>query len=242
MRPHLAGGAKWRREAEGALRAETARRRGDVDAARRAAGEALASSPSNGPARATLARLAWDAGDLEAAERDAEGGTGPAIAEVRALVAWRRGAFDAALAALAPELARPLDPDAYARLEATRGLLELARGASVVAARAFGRAVELAARAGAIVEEATYLTSEAAASTDAGEMGRALSCATRAALLWERLGRPAQAARAWLARAGCLATMGAAHATDEAAKRLGHGRPRRTIGLPARMRAGRRWR
>jgi transcriptional regulator with GAF, ATPase, and Fis domain len=137
---------------------------------------------------------------------------------VRALVAWRRNDYEKGLRAVAQELAQPLDPDAYARLEATRGLLELSRGESASAAGAFGRAVELASRAGAVVEEATYLTSEAAAATDLGETARALSSATRAALLWERLGRPAQAARAWLARAGSLATIGAAHVTDEAAE------------------------
>jgi transcriptional regulator with GAF, ATPase, and Fis domain len=201
-----------------AMRAETARRRGDVAEARRAAGQALADRPDHGGARATLARLAWDAGDLDGADLALDGATGPAAAEVRALVAWRRGAFDSGLRALEPELARPLDADVYARLAATLGLLELARGSGSEAARAFGRAVELAARAGAVVEEATYLTSEAAATADAGEMGRALACATRAGLLWERLGRPALAARAWLARAAALATMGAAHATDEAAE------------------------
>ncbi len=201
-----------------ALRAETARRRGDSEAAGQLAQGVLAMHPSHGPARATLARLAWDAGDLDGAERWLEGARGPAAAEVRALVMWRRGSYDAALQGIAQELALPLDADAYGRLEGARGLLELARGASSAAARSFGRAVELAARAGAIVEEATYLTSEAAAAADAGEMARALACATRAALLWERLGRPERAARAWLARAACLATVGAAHGADEAAE------------------------
>ncbi|HXN33745.1 MAG TPA: sigma 54-interacting transcriptional regulator, partial [Polyangiaceae bacterium] len=73
-------------------------------------------------------------------------------------------------------------------------------------------------RAGAVVDEATYLTSDAAAATDAGDVARALVSATRAAFLWERLGRPAQAARAWLDRASMLVTVGAAHAANEAAE------------------------
>src|SRR5262249_37759512 len=57
-----------------------------------------------------------------------------------------------------------------------------------------------------------------AAATDAGALDRALASATRAALLWERLGRKADAARAWLSRAGALAAIGAMHAADEAAQ------------------------
>jgi transcriptional regulator with GAF, ATPase, and Fis domain len=111
-----------------------------------------------------------------------------------------------------------IDGDAQARLEETRGLLEFGRGSCGPALRAFGRAVELATRAGAVVDEATYLTSEAAAAVEVGELGLAFASATRAALLWERLGRPERAACAWLARAGALATVGAVHATDEAAE------------------------
>ncbi|MGD0530390.1 MAG: sigma 54-interacting transcriptional regulator, partial [Polyangiaceae bacterium] len=203
-----------------ALRGELARRRGQAVEAEAAARRALAATDAatRAVAQATLARLAWDAGDLDEADRRLEGASGPAAAEVRALVAWRRGAYEPALRALEVSLAEPLDADVVARLEAARGLLELGRGASGAALRAFGRAVDLAARAGAVVEEATYLTSEAAAATDAGDLARALGSATRAALLWERLGRPDRAARAWLARAGSLATIGVAHGADEAAE------------------------
>jgi serine/threonine-protein kinase PknK len=203
-----------------ALRAEVARRRGDVVEAARAA--ALAAMSGEGEARwsgqATIARLAWDAGDLDEADRRLEGAGGPAAAEVRALLAWRRGSYETGLHAVEHALSASLDGDTQARLEAARGLLELSRGASASALRAFGRAVEAAARTGAVVDEAAYLTSEAAAASDVGDLGRALSSATRAALLWERLGRPERAARAWLARAGALATVGAMHATDEAAE------------------------
>ncbi len=202
-----------------ALRAEISRRRGDDDEARRAAGRAVAADDGEwaSSARATLARLAWDAADLDAADRLLEGTRGAPAAAVRALVALRRGAHDAGLRVVERALAESVDPEAQSRLEAVRGLLELGRGGHVPALAAFGRAVELATRAGAVVDEATYLISEAAAATDAGDLSRALASATRAALLWERLGRPERAARAWLARAGALATLGAVHATDEAA-------------------------
>jgi transcriptional regulator with GAF, ATPase, and Fis domain/tetratricopeptide (TPR) repeat protein len=203
-----------------ALRADLARRRGHLEEADAAGRRALAGKnpATRWSAQATLARLAWDGDDLDEADRRLEGGHGPAVAEVRALIAWRRGACESGLGAIDTALAEPLEGDVVARLEAARGLLELSRGAAVSAQRSFGRAVELATQAGAVLEEATYLTSEAAASTDAGDLARALASATRAALLWERLGRPDRAARAWLARAGSLATIGVAHGADEAAE------------------------
>jgi serine/threonine-protein kinase PknK len=203
-----------------AWRAEVARRRAEPAEAERAARSAMRSPDASHGWRgqATLARMSCDAGDLDGADSHLEGARGAAAAEVRALIAWRRGAHERGLRVVDEALAEPLDGDAHARLEAVRGLLEWSRGGSVAALRAFGRAVELATRAGAVVDEATYLTSEAAAATDAGDIARALSSATRAALLWERLGRPAHAARAWLGRASSLATVGAAHAADEAAQ------------------------
>jgi serine/threonine-protein kinase PknK len=203
-----------------ALRAEVARRRGDSVEAERAARSAMQSAEpaSEWRGQATLARMAWDAGDLDGAERHLEGARGAAVAEVHALVALRRGSHERGLRAVEQALAEPLDAEAHARLEAVRGLLEWSRGNSAAALPAFGHAVELATRAGAVVDEATYLTNEAAAATDFGDVSRALSSATRAALLWERLGRPSQAAIAWVNRAGSLATVGAAHAADEAAQ------------------------
>jgi serine/threonine-protein kinase PknK len=203
-----------------ALRAEVARRRGDVAEAGRAARSAMQSpdAADRWKGHATLARVAWDAGNLDEAERCLEGAGGAAAAEVRALVALQRGSHELGLRVIEQALAEPLDADVHARLEAVRGLLEWSRGSSAAALVAFGRAVDLATRAGAVVDEATYLTNEAAAATDAGDVARALASATRAALLWERLGRPAQAAIAWLNRAGSLATVGATHAADEAAE------------------------
>lgn len=202
-----------------ALRAEVARRRGDREHARESA-ERVVAEGAGSPrwrAQATLARLAWDAGDWAEADRQLEGARGPAAAEVRALLAWRRGEHEVGLRHVEQALAGPLEAEALARLQGARGLLHLGRGAAGSALEAFGRAVELATRAGAVLDEATYLTSEAAAAADAGDFARTLASATRAALLWERLGRPESAGRAWLARAAALATVGARHATDEAA-------------------------
>ncbi len=155
-----------------ALRAEISRRRGDEVEARRAAARAIASDDVewSWSAKATLARLAWDAHDLEAADRLLEGTQGAPAAAVRALVALRRGAHDAGLRVVERALVESIDAEAQSRLEAVRGLLELGRGGHVAALAAFARAVELATRAGAVVDEATYLTSEAAAATDAGDL------------------------------------------------------------------------
>jgi serine/threonine-protein kinase PknK len=203
-----------------ARRAELARRRGEHETAEKYGLSAIASGePSvRSRARATLARLAWDAGDLTKSESCLEGARGPAAAEVRALIAYRRGDFARGLREVENALLEDHDVEASARLFATRGFLEHATGDAAASARSFRRAVELAVQAGAVVEEATYLTGEAAAATDAGDMGRALESATRAALLWERLGRRSDAARAWLSRASALGTIGASHLADEAAE------------------------
>jgi transcriptional regulator with GAF, ATPase, and Fis domain/tRNA A-37 threonylcarbamoyl transferase component Bud32/tetratricopeptide (TPR) repeat protein len=204
-----------------ALRAEVARRRGELAQARTAAERVLAFIDEGSPrwsAQATLARMAWDTGDTGEALRALEGARGPAAAEMHALIDWRQGAFERGLRVVEEALCEPLEADAQARLEGARGMLELARGASEAALEAFGRAVELSTRAGSVIDEATYLTSDAAAASDAGQLARGLASATRAALLWERLGRPERAARAWLARAGALSTLGVTHATDEAAQ------------------------
>lgn len=217
-----------------ALRADLARRRGDAPAARAAAQRAMGSTSSapRWSAAATLARLAWDAADLDEAERLLGDARGALAAEVRALIAWQRGAYDVGLVDIGRALAEPLELDAQARLEGVRGMLEQGVGRAGAALDALGRAVDLATRAGSLVDEATYRTNEAAAAADAGDVGRTLASATRSALLWERLGRPERAARAWLARASALATAGAVHATDEAAeearRRAIEGRDERT--------------
>jgi len=203
------------------VRAEIARRRGDRPAAETAA-RAAASSSSDpevcAAARALLARLAWDAGDLARAESELGAASGPAAAEVRALVAYARGEHERGLDVV-EGAARSTDAGlGLARLEGTRGMLEHARGRARESVEAFGRAVDLAMRAGAVVEEATYLTGLAAAAVDAGQATSALAAATRGALLWERLGRASLAARAHLSRAAAFALIGASHEADVAAE------------------------
>jgi serine/threonine-protein kinase PknK len=215
--------ASLSRYAEGeveASRAEVARRSGDAPRARAAAEKASSSSSeaARANARATLARLAWDEDRLEDAARHVATDHGPAALEIRALIAYRRGQLDSGAQIVDEALASSPDAEASSRLEAIRGMMEHARGNAETSLTAFSRAVELATRRGAVLDEATYLTGAAAAATDAGDVGSALTTATRAALLWERLGQKGRAARAWLSRAAALSTLGAVHECDEAAE------------------------
>ncbi|MDF2697803.1 MAG: Response regulator of zinc sigma-54-dependent two-component system, partial [Labilithrix sp.] len=198
------------------LRAEIARRRGEAaiaeEIARRTSSSATAQTAD--AARALLGRLAWDAGDLARAEHELGDASGPAASEVRALVAYARGEHERGLAALEGATRATDGGLGLARIEGTRGMLEHARGRAAGSHDAFARAVDLAARAGAVVEEATYLTGLAAAAVDAGAVASALPAAMRGALLWERLGRSALAARAHLSRAAAYAVIGASHEAE----------------------------
>jgi len=209
-------------DAANGRRAEIARRRGDRVEAERLALADYGQGEARHRARAVAARLAWDAGDLAQAEQRLEGARGAAAAEVHALIAYRRGSFATGRQILEEAMATAHDGTSLARLTAALGYIEHADGRSAKSAAAFARAAELAAQSGAVVEEATYLTGLAAAASDEGDIARALGSATRAALLWERLGRRSDAARAWLARAAALATVGAVHAADEAAAEAIH--------------------
>jgi transcriptional regulator with GAF, ATPase, and Fis domain/tetratricopeptide (TPR) repeat protein len=202
-----------------AARAEVARRSGDPSRATATAALAL-DSPSEdarASARATLARIAWDEGRLDDAALQVSADRGPAPSEIRALVALRRGQLELGVQIVEEALALNPDGEASSRLASVRGILEHARGNAASSLAEFTRAAELATRRGAVLDEATYLTGAAAAASDAGDVGAALAAATRAALLWERLGQRGRAARAWLSRASALSILGATHACDEAA-------------------------
>ena len=202
--------------------ADVARRSGDRERAARLATAVLsakskAPAPCRARAAAVLARMAWDRGDDAEALRLVESFGGAQTAELRGLVAWRRGAPAGAVQAVDEALAECNEVLLRARLDGVRGMLLQARGENDEAFPAYERAVLGARRAGAVPEEAAYLVSAASAASDAGDVGVALEASTRAALLLDRLGRREDAARAWLARAGALATVAARHDADEAA-------------------------
>jgi len=162
--------------------------------------EALALLDDSPEARAIRARIAFDLGDLDEADRLASG-------EVAALVAWARGRFDEGLRAL--DAASPDDPERRARSEHVRGMLLHARGDASSALASFSRAAELAQAIAAIPLEATARASAAAAAHDAGRLGEALDASSRAAALLTRLDNLPGAARAQLTRAATLLAVGA---------------------------------
>ncbi|WP_437290716.1 sigma 54-interacting transcriptional regulator [Sorangium sp. So ce406] len=195
------------------LAAEVLRRAGDRALAEERARAAIdADADPEGRARAALARVAIDAGALGTAEALAGGELTAPLCEARALIAVLRGDATRALAEVARGEALASSVEELARMAAVRGYAWHASDPERAHA-SFSAAVDYAVRAGAVVEEATYRTGEAAAAVDLGDLGGAIATSTRAALLWEHLGRPAQAARALLACAAAYATAGLAHET-----------------------------
>ncbi|WP_437310461.1 sigma 54-interacting transcriptional regulator [Sorangium sp. So ce388] len=195
------------------LAAEVLRRAGDRALAEERARAAIdADADPDGRAAAVLARIAIDAGALGAAEALAGEAVTAPLCEVRALIAVLRGDTARALAEVARGEALASSVEELARMAAVRGYAWHASDPERAHA-SFSAAVDYAVRAGAVVEEATYRTGEAAAAVDLGDLGGAIATSTRAALLWEHLGRPAQGARALLACAAAYATAGLAHET-----------------------------
>jgi serine/threonine-protein kinase PknK len=201
-----------------ALAAEVLRRAGDGGRATALAEPLLASDDeASRSARATLARIAADAGRTdEALALAGEGGASAALAEVRALLRSLAGEREAALDEVERGLALARTAEERARLAGMRGYVthEHDPAGSLMAYR---EAADEAARAGAVIEEATYRTGLASAAVDVGEIAVALDAGRRAALLWEHLGRPAHAARARLALAAAFATVGAQVEAERAA-------------------------
>ncbi len=169
-------------------------------------------------ASAIRARSALDDGDLGLASALlAPFEQGVQSLEVRALLELSLGHHGAALEAATRARLHASDDEERARAEGVLGILAHAAGDSEPALRAFRSASELAARSGALLEEATYLTGLSAAATNLGELGEALAAGRRARLLFEGLGRPGDAARALLSVAVAYAGAGAAHDAREAA-------------------------
>ena len=183
--------------------------------------DTLRDAPPRVVARATAlrARAELDAGRLEQAATLLEGSAETQqLAECAALVALRQGRL--VEARRHAERARLLsqNDEQRARAESLFGLLALAQGLPEAALSAFRVSREFAARAGAVLEEATYATSVAAAAASVGDLGEALEAARRALLLFEHLGRGAEAARAVLSIAAAHAAVGARVEAREAAE------------------------
>ncbi len=181
------------------------------------AGEAL-SDEQRERCAAIRARMAIDAGELtRAAELLAPYLHGVYSFETRALLELALGHRAAALEAAERARLHAAGDEERARAEGVLGVLAHAAGDAEPALRAFRSASDLAARSGALLEEATYLTGLSAAATNLGELGEALFAGRRALLLFEALGRTADAARALLSTAVVYASAGALHDARAAA-------------------------
>jgi len=201
-------------------RAELLRRAGELPRALEVLGT-LGDAPRSVTSRAAAlrARAALDAGQLEeAASWLGQGDETAQIAECQALLALRRGQH--AEARRQAERARLLSgsDEQRARAESLFAMLAHALGQPEAALSGFRASREFAARAGAVLEEATYATGVAAAAASVGDLAEALEAARRALLLFEHLGRAADAARAMLSIAAAHAAAGAALEAREAAE------------------------
>lgn len=176
-----------------------------------ALGERAPNAADRERAAAIRARIALDAGDAAGAEQLLAPFThGVLSLETRALIELSLGARKAAQESANRARLHATGDEERARAEAVLGFVAHAAGDAEPALIAFRSAADFAGRAGALLEEATYLTGLSAAATNLGELGEALAAARRAQLLFEGLGRTADAARALLSSAQGYASAGAA--------------------------------
>lgn len=192
--------------------AETARRAADSDGALTRVGSLRDCTDVGVLARvaATEGRILLDRGHAaQALEKTTHAPESPPVLEVRALAEMQLGRHAAALETLQRAQALATSDEEQARLSSLVGMVQHATGHASAASSAFRRAVEYASRAGALLEEATYLTGLAAASVDAGSLDEAVVSAERASALFEALGQPQRAARAALNRLAAFVAAGA---------------------------------
>lgn len=193
--------------------AEVLRRAGDIAGARSALsrlGEEKLDASLEPVARAVRARIELDLGDPRAALRLLEPAPNTAFAyEIQALAELALGRRQSAAESIQRALLLAETDEEHARALATSGNLSHYAGHSELSLAHFRRAAEHAARAGAVLEEATYLTGVAAEATQVGELGSAILAARRSMLLFESLGRAREAARALLSLAGVHVAIGA---------------------------------
>lgn len=169
--------------------------------------------------QAIVARLALDEGDATRALAELERAPETAATlESRALAELALGRRERAALSIAAGRALAHDDEQRARIEAVAGNLAHWNGDMRTALACAEKAAELASRASAVLEEATYLTSRAAAASHLGEIASALEAARRAVLLFEHLRRPREAARAMLSQADAFAKSGATEEAVEAAR------------------------
>ncbi len=170
------------------------------------------------PLRGCLARARYDQGDFAGASQVLDGAhTSTETEQVRSLLAKQRGEVEIAVEAAHSARALAQTPEQRARCAATLAFV-MAGHDPTQTREGFREAALHAAQAGAVREEAHYLTGFASACVDAGDVRSALESATRAAGLFDdALDRPALASRAWLARAASFALLDASLECRDAA-------------------------
>ncbi len=166
---------------------------------------------------ALRARLILDQGDVDGClEILSHAPESVQVLETRALAELQARRLEAAQSTLERAMVYAGTEEERARVLGAEGMLHHAMGDADRAQRRFEAAAEHAQRAGAVLEEATYLTGVAASASDCGSLGAALEAAERATLLFEYLGRPKDAARAALVKAAVYSSIGARAETERA--------------------------
>lgn len=163
-------------------------------------------------ARALTARMELDAGKvrsaLERLSRDPGRLETCATFEVRALAQLMLGEHSECAASLDRGEALAEHYEDRARLVSLRGMLHHRLSQPQAAIQCFRQAADFARRAGAPLEEATFLTGVAASASDIGLISLALDASERAERLFEALRLPQQLPRVLLTQASVLASLG----------------------------------
>ncbi len=161
-------------------------------------------------ASALKARLHLSRGELEAAGASVrQPSNDPQILEALASIALSHHELLRARELLLQAQGLRCDSEQRARLHALLAHLEHQQGAYEAAFQSYVRAATDARRAGAILEEATYLVGVAGTAAHLAKTADALSALRRADLLFEVIRNPAAQARAALNRASTLVIVGA---------------------------------
>jgi serine/threonine-protein kinase PknK len=204
-------------------RASVLLRAGDERAARLEldAGERTAGNPAErGDAAAQRARLEISRGRIDAAASALDNVDSTlSVLQARASLALSQGRLGEARRHLEQALGQPHDAEQRARVEALFANLAQREGDAEGALNRFRNAAEHAARARAILEEATYLIGVSGTASTLGRLDVSIDASRRSELLFAYLGQPAAAARAALASAAAFCTAGAKLETRAACER-----------------------
>lgn len=174
-------------------------------------------------ARALKARLHLSRGELAEAQAILpDSSSDPRLLEARASLALSQQDSKSARTLLLKAQGLPCDPEQRSRLHALLAHLDHQIGDHEAALRGYQKAAADALRAGAILEEATYLVGVASTAANLGRTADALAALDRAELLFEIIDNPAARARATLNRASCLNVVGAVAEASSAAELAAH--------------------